>query len=203
MGVDFAKFKMAKLYFHYSSMNAGKSTALLQADHNYFERGMNTLLLTAHLDDREGVGVISSRIGIKKGALTFQNGDDLFGIVKRENEKSVLGCVFIDEAQFLNKEQVEQLTRVVDKLGIPVLTYGIRTDFKGDVFEGSKFLMGWADEIKEIKTVCHCGKKATMNARVSKDGKMETAGEQIEIGGNERYISLCRRCFTESNTGLS
>lgn len=194
---------MAKLYFHYSSMNAGKSTALLQADHNYFERGMNALLFTARLDDREGVGVISSRIGIKKGALTFENGDNLFNIVENEKNRSGLDCVLIDEAQFLSKEQVQQLTRVVDKLEIPVLTYGIRTDFMGEVFEGSKFLMGWADEIKEIKTVCHCGKKATMNARVSKDGKMETAGEQIEIGGNERYISLCRNCFSESNTGLS
>ncbi len=194
---------MAKLYFHYSSMNAGKSTALLQADHNYFERGMNALLFTARLDDREGVGVISSRIGIKKGALTFENGDNLFNIVENEKNRSGLDCVLIDEAQFLSKEQVQQLTRVVDKLEIPVLTYGIRTDFMGEVFEGSKFLMGWADEIKEIKTVCHCGKKATMNARVSKDGKMETAGEQIEIGGNERYISLCRNCFYESNTGLS
>ena len=193
---------MAKLYFHYSSMNAGKSTALLQADHNYFERGMNALLFTARLDDREGVGVISSRIGIKKGALTFENGDNLFNIVENEKNRSGLDCVLIDEAQFLSKEQVQQLTRVVDKLEIPVLTYGIRTDFMGEVFEGSKFLMGWADEIKEIKTVCHCGKKATMNARVSKDGKMETAGEQIEIGGNERYISLCRNCFSESNTGL-
>ena len=194
---------MAKLYFHYSSMNAGKSTALLQADHNYFERGMNALLFTARLDDREGVGVISSRIGIKKGALTFENGDNLFNIVENEKNRSGLDCVLIDEAQFLSKEQVQQLTWVVDKLEIPVLTYGIRTDFMGEVFEGSKFLMGWADEIKEIKTVCHCGKKATMNARVSKDGKMETAGEQIEIGGNERYISLCRNCFSESNTGLS
>ena len=194
---------MAKLYFHYSSMNAGKSTALLQADHNYFERGMNALLFTARLDDREGVGVISSRIGIKKGALTFENGDNLFNIVEKEKNRSGLDCVLIDEAQFLSKEQVQQLTRGVDKLEIPVLTYGIRTDFMGEVFEGSKFLMGWADEIKEIKTVCHCGKKATMNARVSKDGKMETAGEQIEIGGNERYISLCRNCFYESNTGLS
>ncbi|MBT7651236.1 MAG: thymidine kinase [Opitutae bacterium] len=193
---------MAKLYFHYSSMNAGKSTALLQADHNYFERGMNSLLFTARLDDREGVGVISSRIGIKKGALTFEKGDELFAIIEGEQKRTGLDCVLIDEAQFLSREQVMQLNRVVDELGIPVLTYGIRTDFQGKVFEGSKFLMGWADEIKEIKTVCHCGKKATMNARVNKDGRMETDGEQIEIGGNERYISLCRRCFYSGNTGL-
>ena len=183
-------------------MNAGKSTALLQADHNYFERGMNSLLFTARLDDREGVGVISSRIGIKKGALTFEKGDELFTIIEGEQKRTGLDCVLIDEAQFLSREQVMQLNRVVDELGIPVLTYGIRTDFQGEVFEGSKFLMGWADEIKEIKTVCHCGKKATMNARVNKEGKMETDGEQIEIGGNERYISLCRRCFYSGNTGL-
>lgn len=193
---------MAKLYFHYSSMNAGKSTALLQADHNYFERGMNSLLFTARLDDREGVGVISSRIGIKKGSLTFEKGDELFTIIEGEQKRTGLDCVLIDEAQFLSREQVMQLNRVVDELGIPVLTYGIRTDFQGEVFEGSKFLMGWADEIKEIKTVCHCGKKATMNARVNKEGRMETDGEQIEIGGNERYISLCRRCFYSGNTGL-
>ena len=183
-------------------MNAGKSTALLQADHNYFERGMNSLLFTARLDDREGVGVISSRIGIKKGALTFEKGDELFAIIEGEQKRTGLDCVLIDEAQFLSREQVMQLNRVVDELGIPVLTYAIRTDFQGKVFEGSKFLMGWADEIKEIKTVCHCGKKATMNARVNKDGRMETDGEQIEIGGNERYISLCRRCFYSGNTGL-
>ena len=191
---------MAKLYFHYSSMNAGKSTALLQADHNYFERGMNSLLFTARLDDREGVGVISSRIGIKKGALTFEKGDQLFTIIEGEQQRTGLDCVLIDEAQFLTREQVVQLNRVVDELGIPVLTYGIRTDFQGEVFEGSKFLMGWADEIKEIKTVCHCGKKATMNARVNESGEIERTGEQIEIGGNERYLSICRKCFFEGNT---
>jgi len=126
----------------------------------------------------------------------------LFTIIEGEQQRTGLDCVLIDEAQFLTREQVMQLNRVVDELGIPVLTYGIRTDFQGEVFEGSKFLMGWADEIKEIKTVCHCGKKATMNARVNKDGRMETDGEQIEIGGNERYISLCRRCFYSGNTGL-
>ena len=126
----------------------------------------------------------------------------MFTIIEGEQQRTGLDCVLIDEAQFLTREQVMQLNRVVDELGIPVLTYGIRTDFQGEVFEGSKFLMGWADEIKEIKTVCHCGKKATMNARVNKDGRMETDGEQIEIGGNERYISLCRRCFYSGNTGL-
>lgn len=193
---------MAKLYFHYSSMNAGKSTALLQANHNYFERGMKTLLFTAKLDVREGEGIISSRIGIRKEALVFDSDDDLFNIIKNEDKIVGLGCIFVDEAQFLKKEQVEQLTRVVDQLNIPVLSYGIRTDFLGEVFEGSQFLMAWADEIKEIKTICHCGKKATMNARIDQNGRMETHGKQIEIGGNERYISLCRYCFSNGETGL-
>lgn len=182
-------------------MNAGKSTALLQANHNYFERGMKALLFTAKLDNREGRGVISSRIGIKKEALTFGYEDNLLDIVKAEQRKNRLDCILVDEAQFLNCEQVRQLTKIVDEEGIPVLTYGIRTDFKGEVFEGSKFLMAWSDEMKEIKTICHCGKKAIMNARVSSKGVMETDGAQIEIGGNERYISLCRSCFNLGNTG--
>ena len=194
---------MAKLYFHYSSMNAGKSTALLQADHNYIERGMRSLLFTAKLDDREGSGVISSRIGIKKNAIPFSADDNLYEIIHDYHVKNNLGCILVDEAQFLSRHQVEELAKTVDHLGIPVLTYGIRTDFKGEVFEGSKFLMAWADEIREIKTICHCGKKATMNARVTASGVMETAGEQIEIGGNERYISLCRRCFSSGTTGVS
>ena len=192
---------MAKLYFHYSSMNAGKSTALLQADHNYIERGMRSLLFTAKLDDREGSGVISSRIGIKKNAIPFSADDNLYDIIHDYHVKNNLSCILVDEAQFLNRYQVEELAKTVDHLGIPVLTYGIRTDFKGEVFEGSKFLMAWADEIREIKTICHCGKKANMNARVTSSGVMETAGEQIEIGGNERYISLCRRCFSTGTTG--
>ena len=192
---------MAKLYFHYSSMNAGKSTALLQANHNYLERGMKTMLFTAKLDNREGGGVISSRIGIQKEALAFGNEDNLFDMVRKADSDSKLNCILVDEAQFLSKEQVRQLIRLVDEEGIPVLTYGIRSDFKGEVFEGSKFLLAWSDEMKEIKTICHCGKKATMNARVSTDGDMETAGAQIEIGGNERYISLCRGCFNRGETG--
>ena len=192
---------MAKLYFHYSSMNAGKSTALLQANHNYLERGMKTMLFTAKLDNREGGGVISSRIGIQKEALAFGNEDNLFDMVREADSDSKLNCILVDEAQFLSKEQVRQLIRLVDEEGIPVLTYGIRSDFKGEVFEGSKFLLAWSDEMKEIKTICHCGKKATMNARVSTDGDMETAGAQIEIGGNERYISLCRGCFNRGEMG--
>jgi thymidine kinase len=192
---------MAKLYFHYSSMNAGKSTALLQANHNYLERGMKTMLFTAKLDNREGGGVISSRIGIQKEALSFGNEDNLFDMVREADSDSKLNCILVDEAQFLSKEQVRQLIRLVDEEGIPVLTYGIRSDFKGEVFEGSKFLLAWSDEMKEIKTICHCGKKATMNARVSTEGDMETAGAQIEIGGNERYISLCRGCFNRGEMG--
>jgi thymidine kinase len=194
---------MAKLYFHYSSMNAGKSTALLQANHNYGERGMSTMLFTAKLDDRDGVGVIRSRIGIEHDALVFGSDDDLLGLVKLELVKRPVDCVLIDEAQFLSKAQVDQLTKVVDERNVPVLTYGIRTDFLGETFEGSRYLMAWADEIKEIKAICHCGKKATMNARIDPSGRMETAGKQIEIGGNERYVSLCRSCFASSDTGSS
>ena len=193
---------MAKLYFHYSSMNAGKSTALLQANHNYIERGMRPILYTAALDDRDGQGKIRSRIGIEEKAETFANGDDLYQLVKDMNGVRRVDCLLIDEAQFLNKDQVAQLGRLVDEEGIPVLTYGIRTDFLGEAFEGSRYLMAWADEIKEIKTICHCGKKATMNARVDASGKMEKEGEQIEIGGNERYVSLCRSCFSKGQTGL-
>ncbi|MAK28671.1 MAG: thymidine kinase [Opitutae bacterium] len=193
---------MAKLYFHYSSMNAGKSTALLQANHNYIERGMRPILYTAALDDRDGQGKIRSRIGIEEKAETFANGDDLYQLVKDMNGVRRVDCLLIDEAQFLNKDQVAQLGRLVDEEGIPVLTYGIRTDFLGEAFEGSRYLMAWADEIKEIKTICHCGKKATMNARVDASGKMEKEGEQIEIGGNERYVSLCRSCFAKGQTGL-
>ena len=178
---------MAKLYFHYSSMNAGKSTALLQANHNYIERGMHPVLYTAKLDDREGEGKIRSRIGIKQEAETFAEDDDLYRVVKAMNKERRVDCLLIDEAQFLSREQVSQLGRLVDEEGIPILTYGIRTDFLGETFEGSQYLMAWADEIKEIKTICHCGKKATMNARVDASGKMEKKGAQMEIGGNERY----------------
>lgn len=192
---------MAKLYFHYSSMNAGKSTALLQANHNYGERGMSTVLFTARLDDREGVGVIRSRIGIDHQALVFAEGDDLLKMAREERERGPVDCILIDEAQFLTKDQVGQLADLVDSEGIPVLAYGLRTDFLGETFEGSRYLMAWADEIKEIKTICHCGKKATMNARIDATGKMETEGAQIEIGGNERYVSLCRSCYSMGNTG--
>ena len=191
---------MAKLYFHYSSMNAGKSTALLQANHNYGERGMKTMLFTSSVDTRKGVGLIRSRIGIEQKAHLFDSGTNLLEMFRNLKPGSPIGCILIDEAQFLTKRQVEQICRVVDEEGVPVLTYGIRTDFLGETFEGSRYLMAWADEIKEIKTICHCGKKATMNARVDSFGKMETEGDQIEIGGNERYVSVCRNCFRNAIT---
>ena len=189
---------MAKLHFYYSAMNAGKSTALLQANHNYGERGMQTLLLTAALDDRAGRGVIKSRIGIETQAVAFEKADNLAEIVRTNAQGQSIGCVLIDEAQFLTRKQVNELTDLVDHDGIPVLAYGLRTDFRGETFEGSQYLLAWADDIREIKAICSCGKKATMNARVNEEGKIERDGNQIEIGGNERYVSLCRRCFTGS-----
>lgn len=185
---------MAKLYFYYSTMNAGKSTALLQAAHNYGERGMRTLVYTAQLDDRAG-GRVASRIGISAPARHFAPGRDLFAEVEDEAARSPLACVLVDEAQFLTAAQVRQLARVVDELKVPVLCYGLRTDFLGRLFEGSAQLLAWADDLAEIKTVCHCGKKATMVVRVGADGQVETAGAQVEIGGNERYIPLCRQHF--------
>jgi thymidine kinase len=191
---------MAKLHFYYSAMNAGKSTTLLQANYNYGERGMRTLLFTAAVDDRAGRGVISSRIGIETQAIAFEKDDNLREIVHREHSDNKIGCVLIDEAQFLTRCQVKELASLVDKDGIPVLAYGLRTDFLGETFEGSQYLLAWADEIREIKAICDCGKKATMNARVNESGEIERTGEQIEIGGNERYLSLCRKCFFEGNT---
>lgn len=188
---------MAKLYFYYSTMNAGKSTALLQAAHNYGERGMRTLLYTAKLDDRAG-GKVASRIGISSEAKHFQPGEDLHQEIAEAHEQGKLACVLIDEAQFLTVSHVQQLARVVDELGIPVLCYGLRTDFLGQLFEGSGQLLAWADELVEIKTVCHCGRKATMVVRVGAANEVETAGNQVEIGGNERYVSLCRRHFTRA-----
>lgn len=188
---------MAKLYFYYSTMNAGKSTSLLQAAHNYGERGMRTLLYTAKLDDRAG-GKVASRIGISSEARHFQPGEDLFAEITAEHSEGRLACVLIDEAQFLTTAHVQQLARVVDEIGIPVLCYGLRTDFLGQLFEGSGQLLAWADELVEIKTVCHCGRKATMVVRVGAGNEVETAGNQVEIGGNERYVSLCRRHFTRA-----
>ena len=184
---------MAKLYFSYSTMNAGKSTVLLQASHNYGERGMKTMLFTAELDNRSKVGNISSRIGLSEKASTFNNDDNIFSSVEKRLKKDKISCVFIDEAQFLTDKQVWELSDVVEILNIPVMCFGLRTDFQGKLFEGSSTLLAIADELKEIKTICHCGKKANMVVRVDSNGKVLKEGAQIEIGGNEKYISLCRK----------
>ena len=192
---------MAKLYFHYSTMNAGKSTALLQASHNYREGGMQTYLLTARLDDRAGPGRIASRIGIAEDADPFTPRDDLFEMLATRLGRGPVACVFIDEAQFLSKEQVWQLARAVDDLGVPVMCYGLRVDFQGNLFPGSAALLAWADEMREVRTICQCGKKATMVIRRGPDGRALTAGEQVQLGGNETYQSLCRRHWREAVEG--
>ena len=189
---------MAKLYFHYSTMNAGKSTALLQASHNYLERGMATYLLTARLDDRAGKGRISSRIGVGAAAATFDAGTDLFARIEARLARGPLDCAFLDEAQFLTPDQVWQLARAVDDLNVPVMCYGLRVDFKGELFPGSAALLALADEMREVRTICHCGKKATMVVRKSAAGEVLTQGAQVEIGGNDRYVSLCRRHWREA-----
>jgi thymidine kinase len=189
---------MAKLYFYYSSMNAGKSTALLQSSYNYRERGMHTLVLAPNLDDRYGVGKVTSRIGLETNATTFNADDDLFKLISATDLDSPLHCVLVDEAQFLSKEQVHQLGEVTDELNIPVLAYGLRTDFQGEPFEGSKYLLSWADNLKELKAICFCGSKATMVIRLGEDGNAITQGSQVEIGGNDRYVSMCRKHFKEN-----
>jgi len=191
---------VAKLYFYYSTMNAGKSTALLQADHNYEERGMRTLLYTAQIDSRDG-GRIHSRIGIQREARHFHAALDLHAQIAAEHRSAPLACVLVDESQFLTPTQVKQLAAVVDELNVPVLCYGLRTDFRGELFPGSAQLLGWADNLVEIKTICHCGRKAIMVARVKADGTAEREGAQIEIGGNERYVPLCRRHFSQALAG--
>ncbi len=188
---------MAKLYFHYSTMNAGKSTLLLQASHNYRERGMETYLITASLDDRAGPGRIESRIGIGSDADTFAPEDDLFAMIERRLARGPVACVFLDEAQFLTKDQVWQLARAVDDLNVPVMCYGLRVDFRGELFPGSAALLALADEMREARTICHCGKKATMVVRLGEDGKVLKDGAQVQIGGNETYVSLCRRHWRE------
>ena len=189
---------MAKLYFHFSTMNAGKSTVLLQAAHNYAERGMETYLLTAKLDDRAGQGRIASRIGIGKEADTYSRDSDLYAMIADRLAAGPCACVFIDEAQFLTKAQVWDLARVVDDLGVPVMCYGLRVDFQGELFPGSAALLAWSDEMREIRTICHCGKKATMVVRQGPDGKALKEGAQVQVGGNETYVSLCRRHFREA-----
>jgi thymidine kinase len=189
---------MAKLYFHYSTMNAGKSTSLLQASHNYREGGMQTYLITANLDNRAGPGRIASRIGIGEDAATFGPEEDLFEKLKQRFSEGPVACVFIDEAQFLSKTQVWQLARAVDDLGVPVMCYGLRVDFQGNLFPGSAALLAWADEMREVRTICHCGKKATMVIRRGPDGRALKDGEQVVIGGNETYVSLCRRHWRDA-----
>ncbi len=184
---------MAKLYFYYSAMNAGKTTLLLQSAHNYHERGMRTRILTPRLDDRHGVGKVRSRIGLEATGHVFDRDDDLLARLRADiAEHGPLHCVLVDEAQFLTRSQVWQITEIVDQLNIPVLAYGLRTDFQGELFPGSQYLLAWADSISEIKTICHTGRKATMVVRVDDAGRAVTTGAQIEIGGNERYVSVSR-----------
>ncbi len=184
---------MAKLYFNYSTMNAGKSTVLLQASHNYRERGMDTYLLTAALDDRAGKAKVASRIGIESDADTFHHGEDLFRKIDQRLNQGAIACIFIDEAQFLDKEQVWQLARIVDDRNIPVMCFGLRVDFRGELFPGSAALLALADEMREVRTICHCGKKATMVVRQDEQGNALRDGDQVQIGGNETYVSLCRK----------
>lgn len=183
---------MAKLYFYYSSMNAGKSTTLLQSSYNYQERGMNTLVYTAAIDDRYGLGKVSSRIGISQEAKLFQSETDLLAEIRQAHTNKTLHCILIDEAQFLTKAQVHQLTDVVDSLKIPVLCYGLRTDFQAELFEGSQYLLAWADELQELKTICECGRKANFVIRLNEQGEAVKDGDQIQIGGNDKYLSVCR-----------
>jgi len=187
---------MAKLYFHYSTMNAGKSTLLLQASYNYRERGMQTLLLSAAIDNRAGPGCIASRIGIAENALSFTPEADLFALIQTEGRDAA--CIFVDEAQFLTESQVWQLARVADDLGQPVMCYGLRVDFRGQLFPGSAALLALADDLREVRTICHCGRKATMVVRHDDQGRVLRDGAQVQIGGNETYVSLCRRHWREA-----
>jgi thymidine kinase len=188
---------MAKLYFYYSSMNAGKSTTLLQADFNYRERGMATMLYTAAVDDRAGQGLIDSRIGLRAEANSYAPGKSLRVEVEEEMKRRRVDCILLDEAQFLTRAQVLELASICDELDIPVLAYGLRTDFQGELFEGSGALLALADALVELKAICECGRKATMNLRVDEEGRAVRAGAQTEIGGNDRYVALCRRHFFE------
>ena len=189
---------MAKLYFHYSTMNAGKSTVLLQAAHNYVERGMVPYLITARLDTRAGEARIASRIGIGREADTFEPGEDLFRKIQNRLAQGPCACVFLDEAQFLEPQQVWQLARAVDDLHVPVMCFGLRVDFRGELFPGSATLLALSDEMREVRTICHCGKEATMVVRMDAEGRPVREGEQVQIGGNETYLSLCRRHWREA-----
>lgn len=183
---------MAQMYFYYSAMNAGKSTTLLQSSFNYQERGMHPVIYTAALDDRYGRGKVASRIGLQAEAYLFRDETDLFQEISELNAAKSIDCILIDECQFLSKQQVYQLTEVVDKLNVPVLCYGLRTDFMGELFEGSQYLLAWADKLVELKTVCHCGRKANMVIRTDEQGSPIKEGDQVAIGGNDKYVSVCR-----------
>lgn len=189
---------MAQLYFYYSAMNAGKSTSLLQSSYNYQERGMRTLVLTAAIDNRFGVGIVSSRIGLSSPAELYNQDTDLLKLISDEHHRQALHCVLIDESQFLTRQQVEQLTDIVDGLDIPVLCYGLRTDFQGELFTGSQYLLAWADKLVELKTICHCGRKANQTLRLDEQGNALHDGAQVVIGGNERYVSVCRKHYKEA-----
>jgi thymidine kinase len=188
---------MAKLYFHYATMNAGKSTMLLQASYNYQERGMRTAIFIAAVDDRAGAGRVASRIGLSSDATPFTAADNLFEVIAGMHNEEPIACVFVDEAQFLSPEQVWQLARITDRIGIPVMAYGLRTDFQGKLFPGSLELLAIADELREVRTICFCGRKATMVVRVDEGGEVVREGAQVEVGGNEKYVSLCRRHWEE------
>ena len=188
---------MAKLYFYYSTMNAGKSTTLLQSSYNYRERNMNTLVYTAAIDDRFGIGRVTSRIGISEQANTFAPDTDLFAEIQQHLATAPLHCILVDEAQFLTKAQVYQLSDVVDKLNIPVLCYGLRTDFQAELFEGSRYLLAWADQLEELKTICYCGRKANFVLRLNEQGDVVKQGDQIQICGNDSYLSVCRLHYKE------
>lgn len=192
---------MAKVYFYYAAMNAGKSTVLLQSSYNYRERGMRTLLFTPAIDTRYGTGRIESRIGLRSSAISLTGSDDIVARVRAEHQDKPVACVLVDEAQFLTSEQVWQLAEVADALDIPVLCYGLRTDFQGNLFPGSAALLGIADDLTELKAICYCGRKATMNLRVDQDGRAVREGDQVEIGGNDRYVATCRRHFKEALAG--
>lgn len=194
---------MAQLYFYYSAMNAGKSTTLLQSAFNYRERGMNPFILTAAIDNRSGVGKVASRIGLEADAHIFENKTNVFELVKQVHDEHKLDCILVDEAQFLNKEQVLQLTDVVDTLRIPVLCYGLRTDFRGELFQGAHYLLAWADKLIELKTICHCGRKANHVLRLDELGNAIADGNQVEIGGNDRYVSVCRAHYKEELAKVS
>ncbi len=194
--------QMAKLYFYYSAMNAGKTTTLVQSAYNYSERGMKTLVLKPTIDERHSSSIVRSRIGLETNAVSINEKDDLFFITENTNKKYPLSCVLLDEAQFLSKSQVYSLGEIVDRLDIPVLAYGLRSDFRGELFEGSKHLLAWADELVEIKTICHCGKKANMVLRLDENGKPVSIGNQVKIGGNDIYVSVCRNHFKKQQAGI-